>query len=256
MKAIILAAGRGSRLGPLTAEQPKCLTVLNGRPLLDWQLDALAAAGIGDVTVIRGYRAETLNSPRYATCDNPRWAETNMVRTLCQSEALLSAHPALVLYSDIVYHPDHVRALARTDGDLSITYDTDWQSLWSLRFADPLSDAETFRHRGGQLMQIGGRAHALSEIEGQYMGLLKFTPRGWQAVRATLDRMPADAVDRLDMTSLLARLLEGGQAIRCVPVQGRWCEVDNGHDLAVYEGKLRQADGAGRWRHDWRWGAA
>src|SRR5688572_14359625 len=110
--AIILAAGRGSRMGELTAERPKCLSALAGRPLIDWQLAALESADVPAVTVLRGYRKELLSSPRYAVLDNPAWAETNMVATLCCASDLLAATPCIVSYSDIVYHPDHVRALA------------------------------------------------------------------------------------------------------------------------------------------------
>ena len=256
MKAVILAAGRGSRLGTLTGEKPKCLAVIDGRPLIEWQLTALAAAGINDITVIRGYRADTLTDSRFKTLDNPRWAQTNMVRTLCQGDLLLSTDPALVLYSDIVYHPDHVLRLAAAEGDIALTYDTHWRALWSTRFEDPLSDAETFQQTGGRLDIIGGRATTLDEIHGQYMGLLKFTPAGWRAVRNTLAELPADAADRLDMTSLLARLLARGQSIRCVPVQGRWCEIDSPHDLEAYERCLRESTADSPWAHDWRWSTA
>ena len=56
-KAIILAAGRGSRMGDATASKPKCLNVLNDKCLLDWQLLSLRDAGIEEVTVVRGYRS-------------------------------------------------------------------------------------------------------------------------------------------------------------------------------------------------------
>jgi len=56
MKAIILAAGRGSRMKKLTSNQPKCLTNLNGKPILDWQLEAFKKSGITEVAIVTGYR--------------------------------------------------------------------------------------------------------------------------------------------------------------------------------------------------------
>ena len=82
MKAIILAAGRGSRLKGLTDDRPKCLVELGGVRLLDWQLAALKAAGIEDVVVVTGYRADLLQAEGVRTIHNPDWARTNMVRSL------------------------------------------------------------------------------------------------------------------------------------------------------------------------------
>src|SRR3954452_12700782 len=55
-KAVILSAGKGSRLLPLTADRPKCLIDLSGKSLLDWQLDVLQAGGIGDIVIVTGLR--------------------------------------------------------------------------------------------------------------------------------------------------------------------------------------------------------
>ena len=82
-RAIILAAGRGSRMKEMTAEKPKCLTMLYGRPLLEHQLSALRSAGITDIAVVTGYMREALTSYDLVEFHNSRWAETNMVASLC-----------------------------------------------------------------------------------------------------------------------------------------------------------------------------
>ena len=89
MQALILAAGRGSRLRELTDDRPKCLVPLAGKPLLRWQYDVLRAAGARQVLVVRGYLAERLVPEAaglppgaFATVDNPRWAQCNMLASL------------------------------------------------------------------------------------------------------------------------------------------------------------------------------
>jgi choline kinase len=249
-QAIILAAGRGSRMGPLTVDQPKCLTVLAGQRLLDWQMAALRAAGMEAITVVGGYRIDLLRFGSHELIENPDWSTTNMVATLrCASERLHAA-PAIVSYSDIVYRSEHVRRLAEVPGELAITYDQQWRSLWETRFDDPLADAETFRQRDGWLETIGERAKDLADIEGQYMGLLRFTPGGWRKAEAWLNTQPLERQRRIDMTSFLRGLLAAGMDIACVPVSGGWCEVDSGEDANRYEARLRPAHG--RWSHDWR----
>lgn len=260
MKAVILAAGRGSRLGSLTDERPKCMVPLLGRPLLDWQLGALASAGVTDVHVVTGYCSEVIQShAAYPTLHNPRWRDTNMVGSLLLAAPILRTEPVLVCYADIVYSDRVIRAIASSSAPVAIAYDRHWMSLWNLRFANPLDDAECFRLDGNCVHTIGGRAHAAVEIEGQYMGLLKFHPEGWAQVEAHLSTLRPSEIDRLDMTGMLARLIAEGGQIRAVPVEGQWCEVDNPEDVAVYEARIKLADEmgpGGEWIHDWRSGGA
>ncbi len=76
MKAIILAAGRGSRMKSLTEERPKCLVELAGKALLDWQLEALREAGVSEIAIVTGYKRELLANRGLVEFYNPRWAET------------------------------------------------------------------------------------------------------------------------------------------------------------------------------------
>ena len=93
MKALILAAGEGTRLRPYTADRPKCLVEVAGRSLLDRQLDVLGAAGVAPVVVVGGYRAEMLPRPGIEVLLNPRYATTNMVTTLfCAEEVSVNPH--------------------------------------------------------------------------------------------------------------------------------------------------------------------
>jgi choline kinase len=129
-----------------------------------------------------------------------------------------------------------VRDLAATSGDLVITYDRAWRSLWSRRFVDPLADAETFRaDASGRLIEIRNKASSIDEIGGQYMGLLKFTPHGWKDVEALLATLDAQTRNRLDMTGLLQRLLRQNVTIGTIGTDGQWGEIDNPSDLALYE---------------------
>lgn len=236
MRAIILAAGRGSRMGQLGDERPKCLVEFVGKPLIERQVAALRAGAAQAVGVVRGYRAEMIELPNLTYFHNERWAETNMVMSLATAAEWLNAGPVIISYADIFYRHELVRELAAASGDIVITYDRAWRSLWSRRFVDPLADAETFRaDASGRLIEIGNKASSIDEICGQYMGLLKFTPHGWRDVEALLATLDAQTRDRLDMTGLLQRLLRQNVAIETIGTDGQWGEIDNPSDLALYE---------------------
>lgn len=237
MRALILAAGRGSRMGTLGDDRPKCLVELAGRPLLERQVAALRRGGASEIGIVRGYRADKLKFPELSYFDNPRWADTNMVMSLAAAAVWLRAGPVIVSYADIFYRGELIRGLAREPGSLVITYDRAWRDLWSRRFADPLSDAETFRiNTAGELLEIGSKTRRIEDIEGQYMGLLKFTPPAWKAVESLLDALDAPIRDLLDMTGLLRRLLAAhAVVINTYGTEGQWGEIDNPGDVALYE---------------------
>ncbi|MBI4665272.1 MAG: phosphocholine cytidylyltransferase family protein [Nitrospinae bacterium] len=240
-------------MGEVTVDTPKCLASIGGKPMLQWQMAALREAGIGKISIVTGYKREKLEAyagDSVGFYHNPRWAETNMVSSLVTASSVLSGDGCVVSYSDIVYHPSVIKTLIAAEGDVCVTYDTQWLELWGIRFPDPLEDAETFREEGGRLREIGGKPASLEQIEGQYMGLLKFTPAGWRGVSGALAALPEDRRGKMDMTSLLSHLLRLGIPVETVAVRGRWLEVDSVGDIIAYEKKLAGAD---TFSHDWRW---
>lgn len=241
MRAVVLAAGRGSRLQQLGGDRPKCLVELAGKRLIDLQVAALRRGGVSEIGVVRGFRAEMIDLPGLSYFANKRWAETNMVTSLAQAAPWLRSDEVIVSYGDIFYRSELVRRLAGAAGQLVISYDRAWRQLWTLRFPDPLADAETFRiDAAGRLSEIGGKTRQIGDIQGQYMGLLKFTPAAWNAVETLLSTLAPATRDRLDMTGLLRHLLAGGTLPICtVPSDGQWGEVDNPEDVALYQDMIR-----------------
>lgn len=236
-KAIILAAGRGSRMKEMTAAKPKCLTLLHGRPLLEYQLSALKEAGITDIAVVTGYMREALLSYDLFEFHNPRWAETNMVSSLCCAREWLMNEECIVSYSDIFYTSEAVIALLSNKDDISLTYDPSWLDLWRQRFSDPLSDAESFKLDDEHfLTEIGNKTTDATLIQGQYMGLLKFSPVGWKQVEMYRAELPAVMQDNMHMTGTLnAMIQQNNIKVRAFPYEGRWGEIDSQEDLACYE---------------------
>jgi len=240
-------------MGALTNELPKCMAPLAGAPLIHWQIAALREAGIEEIGVVSGYRAEVLadvsTTWRLTAFHNPQWSQTNMVMSLATAERWLAEGDCVVSYADIVYTRETVAALRDASGDLAISYDPEWEHLWSSRSESPWEDAETFRRAAdGALLEIGGPVtrDTLREVQGQYMGLLKFTPRAWLQVKDILEELPAPERQQLSMTALLRKLLDRHFTIQTVARTGPWGEADNEKDLQVYETFLK----SGVWQVD------
>jgi L-glutamine-phosphate cytidylyltransferase len=255
MRLIVLAAGQGSRLAPLTDDRPKALVPLAGRPLLEWTLDAARAVGIGDVVVVGGHRADRLAGYPVTPIVNRDFATTSMVDTLFCAERCFG-DGFVMSYGDIAYRPSVLAAVLASRADIAVAVDRDWRPYWEDRSATPLLDAESLRLRpDGTIASIGARPASLGEVEGQYIGLVAFRGAGVTALKAVYRRAVADALAgrpilrrraalrELHMTDVLdelARITDrapegatGAVPVTAVPIHGQWVEIDTPTDLAA-----------------------
>jgi len=237
VKAIILAAGEGTRLRPYTLECPKCLVEVEGQSLLDRQLAVLKAGSIDNITLIGGYLVEMLRRPEVKVRVNPRYAETNMVWTLFSAEDDLDGD-LIIAYGDIVYSREILQELLRSKADIAVAIDLEWESYWRARNENPLDDAETLKlGTDGGIIEIGQKPTSIAEIEGQYMGLIKLSARGSQQLKKVFSEakllgvMRGKPLEQAYMTDLLQMMIDLHYRVEAVPVRGQWVEVDTVGDL-------------------------
>jgi choline kinase len=236
MKALILAAGRGSRLGSMTDDQPKGMTVLLGQSLLERQIKSISQAGITEIAAATGYQRHKITPLVGKQFINFDWASSNMVASLLCCEEYLCADTTIISYSDIVYSSDAVKRLSASEGDIVIAFDPNWQKQWELRFDNPLEDAETFELTPlGELMKIGGKATSIEEIKGQYIGLFKLSLLGFKKITDLLSSYSKEDIYQLDMTALFTLLLKQNIVINVVKISDFWFEIDNQKDLKICE---------------------
>lgn len=233
MKAVILAAGRGSRLNRLTEDKPKCLNLVCGRPILQWQIDALRSCGIDEIIAVSGYRAEMLERPGIKTVHNREWERTNMVQSLFAAKGEFN-HDLIVSYGDIIYKKTILDKLLKQRNDIVVVYDAEWRKLWEARFEDPLNDAESFSiDKDGLISDIGRKAGNIDDIQGQYTGLMRFSPTALEWISRTALKQDKELLDKMDMTTLLGKLIKDGHPVYGMPIKSGWCEIDTEKDLEL-----------------------
>ena len=238
-RAIILAAGRGSRLHPYTENAPKCLTELGGVSLIERQLSVLRTAGIDDIVIATGYLSEMLALPGTRQVHNPDWGSTNMVETLFAAEADFGTD-LIVCYADIAYEPKMIDALLRSPHEITVAVNTRWRALWEMRFDNPLDDAESLvLGPDGTILEIGNKVSDIESIEGQFTGLLRFRGAGVDDLRNARTEMAYAArpwknvrpVEKAYMTDLLMELILSGRPVHAALVDGGWLEIDTVEDF-------------------------
>lgn len=136
MKAVILAAGQGTRIRSVHGEHPKCLIEVDNATILDHQLEALSMAGINDVAIVVGYEKEQiidhvmnrkLRAPRIHFIENPAFAITNNVYSLWLALEWLRGDSFIVLNADVIFDADVLSIAVRTNAPISMIVDPVWR---------------------------------------------------------------------------------------------------------------------------------
>ena len=229
MKVIILAAGEGKRLRPLTNNNPKCMVNLFGKRIIDYQIEVFQKLGIKDIIVITGYKADSVNISNVKIYQNTEYDKTNMVTTLFCAENELVGE-VIVSYGDIIFEREIVEKLLKSKEDFSIIIDKNWKEYWKARFNDPINDAESLKLDSKEnILDIGKKVSTLNEIEGQYIGLMKFSELGVEKIKKLYNDMkhgenplnPGVSFKKSYMTDFLQCLINEGNKLKSVPIKSK-----------------------------------
>lgn len=221
MRLIILAAGRGSRLGSMTNKAPKILKLYRGKSLLEWHLLHIREAGfLSEINVVGGFKSEELSNFPINLIVNNNWAQANIGSSLIAADHLLSEGETLVIYGDIYYEPDLISQVIKSPTPTVVSVEN-WLQIWSRRMLNPLEDLESFRvNDKDELMEIGRRVSSTSEIQGQFAGIFSIDSKTWCLMKQV------ENASQMDCTSLIQRLIDLGCKFRTIQYGGMWREFD------------------------------
>jgi choline kinase len=249
-RAILIAAGRGKRLGPHTEEIPKCMVQVGARPILGWVWKAFELAGIEELVVIRGYRGDVLEQlaraivPRVQFVDNAEWQTNNILLSLATARRFLD-RPCLLSYSDIIFTPAVARAAVESPAEIGLVIDRRFRDIYEGRTEHPLEEGEVSDLMpDGSVARVGKKALPPAGAVGEYIGLTRLGERGVAAVGRMLDRLTHDYAGREEqpfqraaryrnayLTDLWQQLIDGGIRLDPILIDGQWREIDTGQDL-------------------------
>lgn len=247
MKAVILAAGVGSRLLPLTAESPKALVDVAGVPLLVRTLERLAAVGLsGDaVVVVAGHREDLLRrrlagvDPRVRVISNPRFADWNNFWSLALARPELEAGGFLLVDGDLLLDGEVLPRVLAAAGPAALAVD---------RRAG--LDAETMKVEVGPAGLVRAIAKSLDPARaiGEYIGVLRVDAPAATQVFDELERLAGEGLVHEYYEHAFHRLAgRGALDVRVVDVSGcAVTEIDDADDLARATAIVLGAGGGSR----------
>lgn len=238
MTAIILAAGCGRRLGPLTARLPKCLIPVGGQAILSHMLARIQGAGLGDVVIVTGFEAERVRHHvasrarpglRVRLVHNDRFGETNNLYSLWLALKQTTG-PVTILNGDDLFNVNILCALLQHPSEAASAVDFTW----------PLPpDAMKVRLDGRRITALG-KDLPLAEAAGNAIGLYRFDRRAAGLLRGEIARWVAEG--RLQTFYVAAiSALAPRLGLDAVSTTGfTWGEVDDPRDLALAHAKIAQ----------------
>ena len=233
MHAIILAAGRGSRLLPLTTDLPKCLLPIGNTTVLGMQLDTLFANGVKTATVITGFNAHMVEAeisarksgPKIKTLFNPFFQVADNLAS-CWMARKSMKRDFLLINGDTLFTPELLQTiLAAPKSDIAVTID-------QKGYYD--GDDMKVTLDGTRLTQIG-KTLPLTETHGESIGMLRFMNEGSKIFRGELNRlMRTREGTKSWFLSAIQGLAQSGQHINTINIKGAdWSELDTPEDYEV-----------------------
>ena len=256
MKAIILAAGMGTRLGKYTENLPKCMLNFNGKTLIERQVETLRNSGISDITIVKGYMPDEIDMPGTKTYISEDFANTNMVESLFCAEEEMN-DDILVCYADIIYEERVLKKILESSAEIGVAVDEDYWEYWQARANNPEDDMESLVIKNGQIIDLGNTKCTKEEAKIRYIGLIKFSKEGIQKLKQVYQQnrekyfdineswMRSKSFQKAYMTCLIQSIINSGQQVDPIFVQRGWLEFDTEEDYDRYnkwldEGSLRR----------------
>jgi choline kinase len=241
MRVIIIAAGRGRRLMPTTADAPKCFAEVAGKRLLDWAVDAFRANDLNDICFIGGYQIDKVKQqyPEFTFRNNADWEHNNILASLFYAADLMD-EPFICCYSDVLFTPDIVDRLAASPHDMALGVDTAWLARYVTRTEHPPDDAEKVTVQNGQVTRVD-RKIPEGDAYGEYIGVAKFSAAGASKLRdyyterrkqfAGQPWRDAKSFEKAYKILLFQDMIERGEPFGHVDTAGGYIEVDTQQDF-------------------------
>ena len=242
MRAIILAAGSGLRLGQHTKDIPKALLDLNGKSILERQISLLREHGVNEIFVVTGYQREkhVLKDIEYVF--NPRYSETEQLASMMVARTKIF-DDVLVIFGDIVFDSQILQQILASNDDIAIAIDLNWEKSYDERPDNPKSLADKVLINQEKILRISANVTPLdmkNQQIGEFLGVIKLSGKGSKIMIKKYEELEsshkgkfhdADSLEKAKLVDILQELIDSKIEIYSISITGKWCEIDTPKDL-------------------------
>lgn len=240
MKAIILAAGESTRLKKYTKHLPKGMLNFAGKSLIEHQINLFNQVGIVNIVVVKGFAGEKINFSNVIYYTNIEFSTTNMVASLFCAQKELEGD-VVVSYADILFEAGLLKKLIEAQHDIAVCVDMNWHKYWYKRYGSIHVDTESLKIDRDLIIGLGKKNPPASEIDGRYVGLLKFSAEGVSQLKEVWHKFKDDFWDipwqisgkplkKAYMTDILQAVIDEGYEVHVLETKNGWIEFDTNED--------------------------
>jgi L-glutamine-phosphate cytidylyltransferase len=239
-KALIIAAGLGSRLKGHTKDLPKCMLDFGGKTLLQRQLEAYKKFDIENISLIKGYKKEKIRYKGIKYFENTDYKNNNILNSIFYAEKEINGN-IIISYSDILFDPSVVQRIIESDHDISVVVDIDWRGYYVGRKDHPISEAENvIFNSNNEVEKIGKINTGKEEVHGEFIGMIKLSNKGTEIFKQHFHRLKkiywnkpfqrAKTFQKAYLTDFIQELVDIGIKVHCVIIESGWKEIDTVED--------------------------
>lgn len=230
MKAVILAAGQGTRIRSVHGERPKCLIEVDDSTILDHQLEALSKAGIDEVAIVVGYQKEQIinyararsltRKQRIDFIENPAYALGNNIYSLWLALDWVRGDNFIVLNADVIFDPEILVRATSTDAPISMVVDPFWRDETMKVIID-----------GDRVVEMSKKI-CREEFSGTYIGITVFSKSVQNRFFRTMDKLVGTGRVNEFFNVAVQHLAKEGIHVGFTSTEGlAWAEIDDPGDL-------------------------
>ena len=244
MKAIFIAAGEGSRLENLTKDLPKPLVEINGKSIIERQIELLRKNNVNDIIVVTGYKKEKFTFKNIEYVHNPNFREQEQTGSLMTARSKITGN-VLIMFGDILFEETILQQMLNSKCDIVIAIDKNWEKSYEERPDNPKSKADKVLIKDDKVIQISAKNIKINDNDnniGELLGLMKLSPKGSKILIEQYKKLEnshvgkfhdAPSFKKAKFVDILQELISLGIIITPVSIKGKWCEIDTKHDLEI-----------------------
>ena len=247
MNAIIIAAGSGKRISNDVKDVPKSLINVNGKPIIDYQIEVLKQVGIENIIVITGKYSEKFGIENIHYIYDTNHEQHDILGSLMEAKDFLK-DDVIVMYSDIIFETKIIQQILDSKGNISIAIDMNWEINYQGRTDHPKSEAENILlDNKKNILQIKKNIENKNYSIGEFLGIIKFLNDGADIFVKKYEEIfnknrsefhEAPSILKSYLTDMLQELIDSKIKIEPIFISGKWCEIDTMQDLRNAEQKF------------------
>ena len=248
--AIILAAGLGSRLLPLTKDKPKSLIKFAGKTLLETQIELFRENGIQDISIVTGYNKDKFSLKDVTYFENLDYKQTSTLLSLfCAKEKIMNS--TIISYADIIFEENVLKKILKTQDEISLVNDRRWLEYWDIR-PDETSDEATETVYVDQKNCVRFIGKKTQNSNAHFIGLMKLQNSGTQKFLESFEILKKNyekereiiktnlTFNKLRIADLLQMMIKNNVEIKSIPTDNGWLEFDTINDYELYSNMLNE----------------